>query len=235
MTVKMSIKKSPGITLLLLTLLVFAAMGCSTTRNNLAYDPTAGSELKLGKQVTGALIPLSDEREQAKSYPKQVIVQTDYSGNVSYDINDRTVADVLNSAVSTELSMLGVKLIKVEGVEGPLDKKTVEGIRTKLASAYPEAKVGFGGVIKEFIATSKRNLIAHNVHVTAWLQFYVLDIETGDLLWSDYKTEWDDVAGAADHNYMIDQLDLAVVNLMQKSVRDNESMKDLLVKVSNRK
>jgi hypothetical protein len=220
--------------LLPLILALILSTGCSAARNNLVYEPAGGSGLKLARPVTGALIPLADLRDQAKSYPKQVIVQTDMSGNVSYDINDRTVSEVLDGAAGAELTTLGVKLIKVEGIEGPLDKETAERIKTRLAAAYPDVKVAFGGKIKEFIATSKRNLITNNVHVAAWLQFYVLDVEKGSLLWSDYKTEWDDVKASADHNYMIEQLDLATVNLIQKSILDNESMKDLLVKVSNR-
>jgi len=234
-TVKNSYKKIVGVFTVILALAAFMTTGCTAARENLVYSPIGGGGQKLDKPVKAALIPIADVREQTKAYPKQVIVQTDYSGNVSHDINDRTVDEVINGAVSSELRGLGLELVKVEGIEAQLDKDSSERIKARLTEAYPGVQVAFGGNIKDFMATSQRTLIANNIHVTASLQFYVLDVETGDLLWSDYKTEWDDVVASADHNYMIGQLNQAIVNLMQKSIRDNESMKALLMKVANRK
>lgn len=211
--------------MLLLALLMTA--GCSETRENLVYTPAGGAQ-RLEGPVTGALIPLVDVREQAKVYPKQVIMYTDYSGNVSYDINDRTVADVLNDALSRDLSDMGVKLVQT-GVSGPLDRDSAAGIRSKIAASYPDVKVAFGGRIKEFMAKSVRKTLTTDVHVSAALQFYILDMQSGDVYWSDYKTEWNDVKASVDHNYMIEQLDQAIANLM-KNVRDNQSMRDLLKK-----
>jgi len=218
--------------------LVFAALlllsGCASSRKDISYNPGWGESNKLAKPVKGVVIPLEDMREYARTYPKQVIIQTDYSGNVSSDINDRAVDELVEDALKGELERIGVKVIPVKGVNGPLDKETADSIKKRITAEYPGAQVAFGARIKDFTATSKRTLIAHNVHVVGWMEFYVLDMGTGDLVWSDFKTEWEDTVASSDHNYMIGQLEQALKNLMEKSVRENTPMRDLLSKITNR-
>ena len=207
---------------------------CASQRMNLSYDASQGEVQKLPKPVTGAIIPLEDAREKTQIYPKQVIKQTSYTGQVTYDINDRSVEDVMNNALAAELGNLGVKAVETEGIKGPLDKETADRIRKRVMAEYPDVQVAFGGRITDFMASSTRTLVANKVHVVAAMQFYVLDVKTGDLLWSDYKTEWDDTVESVSHNYMIGQLNKALAALMHKTVRDNTSLRDLLVKISGR-
>lgn len=215
-------------------LVFFALAGCASERMNITYNASAGDVEKLPKPVTAAIIPVVDARESTKVYPKQVIEHTSYRGDVTYDINDRTVEEVFTDALSADLARLGVKLVDVKGIDGPLDKETYSRIDKRLKAEYPGIQVAFGARVTDFMATAKNNLVTEKVHVTAAMQFYVLDVSTGELLWSDYKTEWDDTVASANHNYMIEQLDQALANLMQKSVRDNTSLRDLLIKISSR-
>ncbi len=221
--------------LFVLALAIAALMmsACASQRMNLSYDASQGEAQALPKPVTGAIIPLADVRKGI-TYPKEVIKQTSYNGEVTYDINDKSVEDVMDDALVAELGRIGVKAVKVEGIQGPLDKETADRIRKRLAAEYPDVKVAFGGRITDFMASSTRTLVTDKVHVVAAMQFYVLDVKTGDLLWSDYKAEWDNTVASINHNYMIKQLNEALTALMHKTIRDNTSLRDLLVKISNR-
>ena len=221
--------------LFVLALAVAALMmsACASQRMNLSYDASQGEVQQLPKPVTGAVIPLEDVRKDI-TYPKQVIKQTSYNGDVTYDINDKSVEDVMDDALVSELGRMGVKAVKTEGIQGPLDKETADRIRKRLAAEYPDVQVAFGGRITDFMASSTRTLVTDKVHVVAAIQFYVLDVKTGDLLWSDYKAEWDNTVASVNHDYMIKQLNEALTALMHKTIRDNTSLRDLLVKISNR-
>ena len=220
-------------TLFLLVALAAFVSGCSSVRTNLAYRP-AGVPAKVGATVKGVLTPVVDLREDTKAYPKQVIVHTGYRGGVTYDINDRTVDEVFEDALSAELQAVGIKLVRAETVSAPLDGETAGKLRHELATLYPDVQVAFGAKVMEFMARSKRELLTDKVRVSAWVKFYVLDVKTGDLLWSDYKTEWDSTFATMDREKMIKQLNEALTSLMHKAVRDNGSLRDLLTKVSTR-
>ena len=221
--------------LFVLALAVAALMmsACASQRMNLSYDASQGEVQQLPKPVTGAVIPLEDVRKDI-TYPKQVIKQTSYNGDVTYDINDKSVEDVMDDALVSELGRMGVKAVKTEGIQGPLDKETADRIRKRLAAEYPDVQVAFGGRITGFMASSTRTLVTDKVHIVAAIQFYVLDVKTGDLLWSDYKAEWDNTVASVNHDYMIKQLNEALTALMHKTIRDNTSLRDLLVKISSR-
>ena len=221
--------------LFVLALAVAALMmsACASQRMNLSYDASQGEVQQLPKTVTGAVIPLEDVRKDI-TYPKQVIKQTSYNGDVTYDINDKSVEDVMDDALVSELGRMGVKAVRTEGIQGPLDKETADRIRKRLAAEYPDVQVAFGGRITDFMASSTRTLVTDKVHIVAAIQFYVLDVKTGDLLWSDYKAEWDNTVASVNHDYMIKQLNEALTALMHKTIRDNTSLRDLLVKISNR-
>ena len=126
---------------------------------------------------------------------------------------------------------MGVYLVK-SGIEGPLDKDTAQSIRQKLAKERPDVQVAIGGKVSDFLATSKKGAVTTRVYVTAGMQLYTLDVKTGDLIWSEYKTDWEDSVMSADHNYMIRQLDKALEELMKKGVRENKSLKDDLSRIS---
>jgi hypothetical protein len=140
---------------------------------------------------------------------------------------------VVTDALSTELTAMGVKLVK-SGIEGPLDKDSAQAIRQKLLKENPDVQVAIGGKVVDFLASSKKGAITTRVNVAAGMQLYTLDVKTGDLIWSDYKTDWEDSVVSADHNYMIQQLDKALEDLMVKGVRDNKSLRDDLSRISNR-
>jgi PBP1b-binding outer membrane lipoprotein LpoB len=219
-----------------LTVLISLAIiftGCASTRTNISYDASQGQVAMIPKPVVGTLLPVVDEREGTQTYPKQVIKHTDYSGEVRYEINDKDVEDVFRDSLEAELGRLGVKMVRTQ-MKTPLDKATAAEVRRELMEQYPSVKVAFGAKVLDFMANSQKTLIGNDVHVSGWLQFYVLDVKTGDVLWSDYKTEWTDKVASADRNKMINQLDNALSDLMQKSVRDNLSLRDLLVKIANR-
>jgi len=215
-------------------LMLFVSSGCSSARMNLAYDASQGVVKKIPKPVTAALIPVADVREGMMSYPKQVIVQKSYGGDLTYEINDRTVDDVFTDALTQELKALGVNIASTPGINGPLDKDTAEDVRKLLASRYPDVMVAFGAKVTDFLAESQRSVVTTNVKLKASLQFYILDVKTGELLWSDTRSDWNNTVASADRDYMIEQLDQALSSLMHKTVRDNMSLRDLLVKISSR-
>jgi hypothetical protein len=222
--------------LLQFTILISLAIvfgGCATARTNISYDAGQGQVAMIPKPVVGTLLPVVDGRQGTRPYPKQVIKHTDYDGEVHYEINDRDVEDVFRDSLEAELGRLGVKMVRTQ-LKTPLDKATAAEVRKELMEQYPSVQVAFGAKVLDFMADSQKTLIGNDVHVSGWLQFYVLDVKTGDVLWSDYKTQWDDKVASADRNKMIEQLDNALASLMQKSVRDNLSLRDLLVKTANR-
>ena len=219
--------------LIVLISMVIIFAGCSTTRTNISYDAGQGEVAMIPKPVVGTLLPVVDAREGTRTYPKQVIRHTDYSGEVSYEINDKDVEDVFRDSLEAELGRLGIKMVRTQ-LKTPLDKESAAEVRKELMDKYPDVQVAFGAKVLQFMADSKKTLVGNDVHVSGWIQFYVLDVKTGDVLWSDYKTEWDNKLASADRNKMIKQLDDALSSLMQKSVRDNLSLRDLLVKISSR-
>ncbi len=218
--------------MILISLAIIFA-GCSTARTNISYDAGQGQVAMIPKPVVGTLLPVVDARQGTRPYPKQVIRHTDYSGNVSSGINDKDVEDVFRDSLEAELGRLGVKMVRTQ-LKTPLDKESAAEVRKEMMDRYPTVQVVFGAKVLEFMADSKKTLIGNDVHVSGAIQFYVLDVKTGDVLWSDYKTDWDDKVASADRDKMIEQLDNALSSLMQKSVRDNLSLRDLLVKISSR-
>ncbi|MHB8173916.1 MAG: hypothetical protein ACYDFU_05595 [Nitrospirota bacterium] len=213
--------------------LVFIFSGCSSTRMNISYNANQGQVTMIPKPLIGTLLPVVDARKGTQTYPKQVIKRTDYSGNVRYEINDRTVEDVFRDSIEAELGRLGVKMVRTQ-LETPLDKDSAEKVRKELMAEYPDVQVAFGAKVLEFMADSRRKLVGNNVHVSGWIKLYVLDVKTGDVLWSDYKAESDNKIASSNRNKMIKRLDDTLSKLMQKSIRDNQSLRDLLVKVSSR-
>jgi len=209
--------------------------GCAAQRTNVMFYPPSGTVERLAKPVTGVLLPVADVREVAKVYPKQIIVQKSYSGSVTNDINDVTVAEVFADAYTHELSGMGVRLLSGTGIDTPLDRESAEKVKAKIQKEYPDVRLAFGITVSDFVATSERSLVTTKAHIIAGVQLYVMDVKTGELVWSDFKTDWDNTVASADRAYMIDQLDQALTNLIQKSVRENSSLRDTLVKISNRK
>src|SRR5512142_2524376 len=110
-------RKTVLVTAITAVLAIFALSGCASERHYITYRPDFSGAKKLAKPVTGVIVPLADMREKTKAYPKQVIMQTSYGGEVTYDINDRTVSDVVTDALSTELEAMGVKLVRPAGVD----------------------------------------------------------------------------------------------------------------------
>jgi len=227
-------KNSQYILVLSLLFLVLVT-GCASQRTNVAYVPASGGVDRLITPVNGVLLPVEDVREQARIYPKQIIVQKSYSGSVTNDINDMDVSDVFADAYKTEIAGIGVRLLTDTGITTPLDRETAVKLGAKLRKDYPDVRAAFGVKVTDFVAESERTLVTTNVHIHAGVQFYVLDVRTGELVWSDYRTDWDNTVASAGREYMIDQLNQALTNLMQKSVRENSSLRDSLVKASNRK
>lgn len=226
----MELKLKQSIVLISIAI-IFA--GCSTTRMNISYNAGRGDVAVIPKPVVGTLLPVVDAREGTRTYPKQVIKHTDYDGEVSYEINDRDVEDVFRDSLEAELGRLGIKMVRTQ-LKTPLDRESAAEVRKELMAKYPDVQVAFGAKVLQFMADSKKTLIGDDVHVSGSIQFYVLDVKTGDVLWSDYKTDWDNKVASANRNKMIRQLDKALSSLMQKSVRDNLSLRDLLVKMPNR-
>jgi hypothetical protein len=209
------------------------ASGCATARTNISYDSSKGNISRLERPVKGVIVSVVDAREKTRAYPKQVIEHVDYSGNVTHDINDRTVEEVFTDALTDEFRREGVTLVRLESPVGPLDRESADSVRKTIEEKYPDIQVAFGAKVIEFMASSRRTLVSNKAHVTGWMQLYVLDMKTGDLLWSDYKTEWDDTLVSADRNKMIEELNDALSDLMHKSIRNNMSLRDLLVKDSS--
>ncbi|MBI5190060.1 MAG: hypothetical protein HZA22_05255 [Nitrospirae bacterium] len=221
---------------LTLALTAILASGCASSRNNIVYTPPTGAGAPLPLAVKGTIISVTDAREQVKTYTKQVIKETDYSGNARYDINDRTVEDVFTYALQAELGRLGVNLVSVQGVPGPLTKETAEDIRKKLQAYYPNVKVAFGAKVNEFMAESRRGLVTKEVNVKASMHFFVLDVETGDTVWSDFQSDFNDTVApsTADHNYMVGKLGELLTDLMARGVKDNSQLKEFLMKTATR-
>jgi len=214
--------------------MLFAASGCSSTRMNLAYKASIGEVKKISNPVTAMLIPVVDNREGMMAYPKQVIVQKSYSGDLTYEINDRTVEDVFEEALVQELKRLGVDVVTTPGIAGPLDRDSADKVRKMLVSGYPDVQIAFGAKVTDFLAESQRTVVSTDITLKASLQLYILDVKTGELLWSDSRADWSKTVVSADRDYMIEQLNQALSNLIHKTVRDNMSLRDLLVKISNR-
>jgi len=217
-----------------LMLAAVLSAGCATAKKNLSYSPDWGDVTRINRPVVGVLLPVSDQRANTRVYPKQIIIRTNHGGYKSYDINDRPVDEVFGEAFSAEIEKMGVKLIHPADMEGPLDKESAEGMKKALNAKYPDAGVAFGVNIKEFVATSQRKLFRDQVKITADIELYTLDLGTGDIGSSEFTTEWVDALYSADHNYMVEQLDKALANLVLKGVRDNMTMRDMLVKIANR-
>ncbi len=213
---------------------LLAASGCSSTRMNLAYDASRGEVKRISRPVTATLIPVVDAREGIKTYPKQVIVQKSYGGDLTYEINDRTVDDVFTDALTQELKRMGLDVVSAPGIAGPLDRDSADNVRKQLISRYPDVRLAFGAKITDFIAESKREVVTTDVDLKAALQFYILDVKTGELLWSDSRSDWSNTVASADRDYMVEQLNQALSSLIHKTVRDNASLRELLVKISNR-
>lgn len=214
--------------------MLITVSGCSSTRKNLVYDASQGNVKEIPNPVMATLIPPVDIREGMMTYPKQIIVQRSYRGDITYEINDRTVEDVFTEALAQELKRLGVDVVATPGIAGPLDRDTAENVRKILTSRSPDMKLAFGAKITDFLAESQRSVVTTKVKVKASLQLYILDVKTGELLWSDSRSDWSDTVALADRNYMVEQLNQALSSLIHKTVRDNVSLRDLLIKISNR-
>jgi PBP1b-binding outer membrane lipoprotein LpoB len=214
--------------------MLITVSGCSSTRKNLVYDVSRGNVKEIPNSVMATLIPPVDIREGMMTYPKQIIVQKSYRGDTTYEINDRTVEDVFAEALAQELKRSGVDVVATPGIAGPLDRDTAENVRKILASRSPEMKLAFGAKITDFLAESQRSVVTTKVKVKASLQLYILDVKTGELLWSDSRSDWSDTVASADRNYMVEQLNQALSSLIHKTVRDNVSLRELLIKISNR-
>lgn len=229
----MNIKTVAVVTLLLGMLA--GVTGCaSSLRTNLEYLPAGDNPSRVGVHLKGVVVPAADVRLNAGVYPKQIILQESYTGDKTYDINDKAVDVVFDGALATELARLGVPATIASGI-GPLDKTTKEAVRKRLMESYPDVNVAFGLKIKEFFADTKRGLVSTDVKVKSSMEFYALDVETGELFWSEYATDWDDTVVSADRDYLIGQLDDVLSNLMSKAVKDNLTLRDALVRIGSRK
>jgi len=207
--------------------------GCSAGMQNLTYGRGWGQVARLNYPVVAAVIPAADERPDAKTYPKQVIKNVNYSDEVEYEINDRTVSDVLDHALSEELRQHGATVVVPDGVRGPLDKSTFEDVKARLQRDYPDVQAAVGYEILDFMATSKRNLLSYDITISARVRFYAMDVSTGKIVNMEYNTEWTDWTLTLDRDYMIKQLDKALVDIMKNTVRDNLALRDLLVSSSS--
>ena len=216
-----------------LIIAAIALTGCASTRRNISYDPTWGDVTRINMPVIGVLVPVSDQRTNTRVYPKQIIIHTNRGGEKTFDINDRSVDEVIGEAFKAEIERMGVKLTMATDIVPPLDKKTSGDMKKELNEKYPDAAIAFGVNIKDFIATSQRKFFDDEVKITAEIEFNMLDLKTGDFITSDYKTEWADTVMSAKHNYMVDQLDKAILTLIQKNIRDNMTLRDTLVKIAN--
>ncbi len=213
--------------------LAFVFSGCAGERMNVSYDANQGQVTMIPKPLIGTLLPVVDERQGTQAYPKQVIKRTDYSGNVRYEINDRTVSDVFRDSIEMELGRLGVKMVRT-GLPTPLDKQSAAKVRKELMEQYPDVQVAFGAKVLDFMADSKKKLVGSHVRVVGSLKLYVLDVKTGDVLWSDYKAQSENKITTSDRNKLIKRLDRVLARLINKGIRDNQSLRDLLVKIPSR-
>ncbi|HEY3347803.1 MAG TPA: hypothetical protein VGK71_09295 [Nitrospirota bacterium] len=214
---------------------VLLLAGCSAQRMNLSYNPAQG---EVGKskdgQLKGAIVEVSDLRDGVNTYPKQVIRHMTYRGEESYDINDRTVQEVFTDALTGELSIAGVRVVTLPEVKGPLDKETAAKLAADIREKHPDVRAAFAVKIKDFMASSEGKLVTDKVHVTGWVQFLMLDVQTGDLFQTEFKNEWDATAANASRNYMIGQLNQMLTTTMQETVRDNKTLHELIEKMKKR-
>jgi len=208
--------------------------GCSAGMQNLTYERGWGKVVRLDHTVVAAIIPAKDARPVARTYPKQIIKNVGYSDEVEYEINDRTVADVFDQALSEELRQHGASVVVPEGIAGPLDKSTYEDVRAQLQRDYPDVQAAVGYEILDYMATSKRNFISYDVSISAKVRFYALNVSTGKLVTMEYNTEWTDWKLMLDRDYMIRQLDKALEDIMKNTVRENMQLRDLLISASPR-
>ncbi len=213
--------------------LVFVFSGCAGERLNVSYNANQGQVTMIPKPVIGTLLTVVDARQGTQTYPKQIIKRTDYSGNVRYEINDKTVSDVFRDSIEAELGRLGVKMVRT-GLATPLDRQSAAKVRKELMEQYPDVQVAFGAKVMDFMADSRRNLVGSHVKVTGSFKLYVLDVKTGDVLWSDYKAQSENKLTTSDRNKLIKRLDKALAKLINKGILDNQSLRDLLVKISSR-
>jgi uncharacterized lipoprotein YajG len=212
----------------------FAALmlaGCGGVRKDIAYFPSPGQSARLAKQVKVAVLPAIDDRENAKVYPKQIISHTSYSGENTFDINDTPIEDVFREALSVELYNLGVGVVKADVGMG-LDKATSDRVRELIREKYPDARVVVGMKVTDFMGSSISGLVTTDVRFSAAVSIYAMDMATGNLVWGDYKSERTDTVLSAGRNYMVDELDGVLSDIMKKAVRDNMSLRDTLVKAS---
>jgi len=206
--------------------------GCGGVRKNITYFPAPGDSARLAKQIKVAVLPVIDDRENARVYPKQIISHTSYSGERSFDINDTPVEEVFRDALSVELYNLGVGVVNADVGMG-LDKTTSDRVRELVHEKYPEARVAVGMKVTDFMGSSQSGLVTKDVRFSAALSLYVLDVASGNLVWGDYKAEQTDTVATADRNYMVEELDGVLTDIMKKAVRENMSLRDALVKASN--
>jgi disulfide oxidoreductase YuzD len=210
------------------------ASGCSGQRANLKYERGWGEVQKLDYTVVAAIVPTSDKRPDVKSYPKQIIKKENYSGEIEYDINDRTINAVFDEALSDEMRQLGAGVIMADKINVPLDKSTFEDIRARIRSEYPDAQAAVGMTILDFIAVTKKETLTHDVRFAARVEVHALNIETGKLVSVQYNTEWTDWVVTLDRDYIIGELNEALKEVMKNAIRENMSLRDLLITASDR-
>lgn len=219
-----------------LALAIPVLAGCAVDRTNVRYAPPSGPNPgKLSVSVRGAVIPAADLRDKTKIYPKQIILYTGYYDDKTYDINDKGVDALFDEALKSELNRLGVGIVDIEGIDGPLDKESRDRIRARISSEYPDAQVAVGITVKEFFAETKRNFFSTDAKVKTGIELYALDLQTGEILRTEYGTTWEDTLISADREYLVDKLNEALEELMKKVVRDNMQLRDMLVKVGSRR
>ncbi len=220
--------------LIMVTLVASVLSGCGGVRKNVAYFPSGGEAAKLPGSVKVVVLPVVDARESAKIYPKQIISHTSYYGEKTFDINDKPVEDVFGEALAAELYNLGVGVVRAADMDVRLDKENKDRAWEQLRQKYPDAGVAVGMKVVNFMAYSKRNLLSTDVKFTAAVQLNVMDLTSGKLLWADYKTEKTDTVLSAGRNYMVEELSAVMSDVMKKAVKDNLTLRDVLVGTSGR-
>jgi len=222
-----------GMKLLAVMTVAFILAGCGGVRKDIAYFPADGKGARLSSDVTAVLLPVTDARESAKIYPKQIISHTSYYGEKSFDINNKPVDEVFQDALALELYNLGVGVVKAEDIDQTLEKENKDAVRDMVRRKYPEAQVVIGLKVQDFMAYSKRNFLTTDVRFIAAVQLNVMDLSNGELLWADYKTEKTDTVLSASRNYKVDELDAVLAEVMKKAVKNNLTLRDALVKASS--
>lgn len=217
-----------------LAVLVFglSLAGCSTGMQNITYQRGWGDVERFERPVVAAVIPSVDQRSEAGTYPKLVIKNINYSGEVSYDINDRTLTDVVDEALYQELGQHGVSVVMVKDAGTPLNKSTYQDVEAYLKGNKPDVQAALSYEIVEFMATSRRNVLTYDIKISARVRLYALNVNDGKLITQEYNTEWTDWTFTQDRDYMIGQLDKALLEVMKNTVRDNPSLKRLLISAS---